>query len=60
MYLKRVTINLAKQLKVAYPFSSGTWYVKMNEDGTPTNKFTCMDNKELEIALNTGEFSRVE
>ena len=66
MYLKKLGNKAQKQLNNNYPFVSGTWYVKMNEDGSKARNMqgkvmrTCMDDFELKIALASKEFTRVE
>lgn len=66
MYLKRVDEKTAKHLINSLPFVSGTWYKKINENGTVAkNKqghtlYTCMDGEELAEALQSKEFTRVE
>jgi hypothetical protein len=66
MYLKRVDEKTAKQLTSSLPFVSGTWYKKINENGTVAkNKqgqtlYTCMDDEALTEALQSKEFTRVE
>lgn len=68
MYLKKVTNK--KKLKVLQglmPFKmDGTWYRKMNEDGTQAKNergfylYSCLADSELKHALESGEFTRVE
>ena len=66
MYLKKLSNKAQKQFNNNYPFVSGTWYIKMNEDGSKARNMqgqvlrTCMDNFELKIALASKEFTRVE
>ncbi|MFQ6366750.1 hypothetical protein ACLM47_08400 [Lactococcus lactis] len=66
MYLKKVEKNTVKQLADVMPFASGTWYRKMNSNGTvATNSnghtlYTCMNHKELQDSLKNKEFTRVE
>jgi predicted lipoprotein with Yx(FWY)xxD motif len=66
MYLKRVNEQTAKHLTNSFPFVSGTWYKKTNENGTVAkNKqgqtlYTCMNEEELQSSLYSKEFSRVE
>lgn len=65
MYLKKLTSKKQKQYNERMPFVSGTWYLKMNEDGTEARNargsslVTCMDDNELRYALANGEFTRV-
>lgn len=66
MYLKKSSNKEQKHLNNSYPFVSGTWYLKMNEDGSKARNMqgkvlrTCMDDFELKIALASKEFTRVE
>jgi len=66
MYLKKVDSKTANMLSDKIPFASGTWYIKMNTNGTiATNNngqtlYTCMGPLELQIALESKEFTYVE
>lgn len=66
MYLKKVDNQKAKMLSDRMPFTTGTWYLKMNENGTVVTNlkgqtlYTCMDSESLSEALQSKEFSRVE
>ncbi|PCR99822.1 hypothetical protein RT41_GL001628 [Lactococcus fujiensis JCM 16395] len=48
------------------PFTTGTWYLKMNDNGTvATNHkgqtlYTCMAPLDLQMALESKEFTHVE
>lgn len=66
MYLKKLNNKEQQQFNSNYPFVSGTWYIKMNEDGSKARNmqskvlYTCMVDFELKIALASKEFTRVE
>lgn len=66
MYLKKANTCLAKKLSENVPFVPGTWYIKMNENGTPVKTlqgqslYTCMNNEALYDSLKTREFTHVE
>lgn len=66
MYLKKTNTRLAKKLSESVPFVSGTWYIKMNENGIPVKTlqgqslYTCMNNEALYDSLKTREFTHVE
>lgn len=66
MYLKKVDSQKAKMLADVMPFASGTWYIKMNSNGTiATNLngqalYTCMNQEDLQDSLKNKEFTRVE
>ena len=66
MYLKTLSNKKPKQFNNNYPFVSGTWYVKMNEDGSKARNmqgkvlYTCMVDFELRSALASKEFTGVE
>ncbi len=66
MYLKKTSTRLAKKLSESVPFVSGTWYIKMNENGIPVKTlqgqslYTCMNNEALYDSLKTREFTHVE
>ncbi|GAB2023046.1 hypothetical protein RyT2_21200 [Pseudolactococcus yaeyamensis] len=66
MYLKKLDPKTQKEYSKLKPFVSGTWYLKMNEDGTKARNakgsplLTCMADEDLCLALAVGEFTRVE
>ncbi|GHU35861.1 hypothetical protein FACS1894192_01320 [Bacilli bacterium] len=66
MYLKKLDPKTQKEYTKLKPFVSGTWYLKMNEDGTEAKNargsslVTCMADEDLRLALADGEFTRVE
>ena len=66
MYLKKVEKNTVKQLADVMPFASGTWYRKMNNNGTVATNlngqalYTCMNQEDLQDSLKNKEFTRVE
>lgn len=66
MYLKKVDSQKAKMLSDNIPFTSGEWYLKINDNGTisTNNKgqtlYTCMESLDLQIALKSKEFTHVE
>lgn len=48
------------------PFASGTWYRKMNSNGTVATNlngqalYTCMNQEDLQDSLKNKEFTRIE
>lgn len=66
MYLKKANKHLTKKLNENVPFVPGTWYIKMNENGTPVKTlqgqllYTCMNTEALYDSLKTREFTHVE
>lgn len=66
MYLKKVDSQKARMLADRMPFTIGTWYVKMNDNGTVATNYkgqtlyTCMAPLDLQMALENKEFTHVE
>lgn len=66
MYLKKVDSQKAKMLADVMPFASGTWYIKMNSNGTVATNlngqalYTCINQEDLQDSLKNKEFTRVE
>lgn len=67
MYLQKIkSKKKLEELNQLIPFSFGTWYRKMNDNGTQAqnskgfNLYTCMSDIEVKIALYNKEFNKVE
>lgn len=66
MYLKKVDSQKAKMLADIMPFASGTWYRKMNSNGTVATNlngqalYTCMNQEDLQDSLKNKEFTHIE
>lgn len=67
MYLKKIKSNKKlEELNQLMPFSFGTWYRKMNDNGIQAqnlkglNLYTCMSDTEVKLALHNKEFNKVE
>lgn len=66
MYLKKVDSQKATILADIMPFASGTWYRKMNSNGTVATNlngqalYTCMNQEDLQDSLKNKEFTRIE
>lgn len=66
MYLKKVDSQNATMLADIMPFASGTWYRKMNSNGTVATNlngqalYTCMNQEDLQDSLKNKEFTRIE
>ncbi|AUS68787.1 hypothetical protein [Lactococcus lactis] len=66
MYLKKVDSQKAKNLSDRMPFTTGTWYLKMIDNGTVAKNckgqtlYICMASLDLQIALESKEFTHVE
>lgn len=66
MYLKKVDSQKATRLADIMPFSSGTWYRKMNSNGTVATNlngqalYTCMNQEDLQDSLKNKEFTHIE
>lgn len=66
MYLKKVDSQKTKMLSDRMPFTIGTWYLKMSDNGAVAKNYkgqtlyTCMAPLDLQMALESKEFTHVE
>lgn len=67
MYLQKIkSKKKLEELSQLMPFSFGTWYRKMNDNGIQAqnskgfNLYTCMSDTEVKLALESKEFTNIE
>lgn len=67
MYLQKIkSKKKLEELNQLMPFSFGTWYRKMNDNGIQAqnskgfNLYTCMSDIEVKIALEANEFTKID
>lgn len=67
MYLQKIkSKKKLEELNQLMPFSFGTWYRKMNDNGIQSqnlkgfNLYTCMSDTEVKLALEANEFTKID